>query len=85
MSVSSTSISQNLKTTLNPVDMVEDTIRNFSSTYSHYVVQGDDESLDMDGGSDDTEDAAERERGEAASDSRAAPKSFSVGLVRGEK
>lgn len=42
----SSSVSRNLKSTLNPTDMIDDTIRNFSRAYAHYVSQGDDDSLE---------------------------------------
>ncbi len=32
--------------TLNPKDMIHDTIRNFSSQYANYATQGDDRALD---------------------------------------
>jgi hypothetical protein len=38
--------------TLDPSDMIDDTIRNFSSTYAHYATQGDDSRLEGDSDED---------------------------------
>lgn len=43
MGTSLTDISGRLKSTLNPTDVVHDTIRNFSKKYGNYISQGDDE------------------------------------------
>lgn len=44
-------ISSHLKDTLNPHDVVNDAIHNFSRTYQHYAIQGDLSERDKDGGS----------------------------------
>ncbi len=43
-------ISSHFKDTLNPHDVVNDAIHNFSRTYQHYAIQGDLSEQDQDGG-----------------------------------
>jgi len=58
--------------TLNPTDMIDDTIRNFSSSYSHYH-QGEQGSTDEEGAGNQREQATV-----AAGDPPAVPSAFPV-------
>lgn len=66
--VRASKIASNLKKTLSPKDMIDDTIRNFSKTYKKYTKQSDHETVD--GLDEDSSEDGHSNDGEAAEGNR---------------
>lgn len=56
-------ISSHFKDTLNPHDVVNDAIHNFSRTYQHYAIQGDLSEQDKDGSGEGAKRSNSEEEG----------------------